>query len=328
MKLSILKSLALIITFAIIYTITTSSSNGNSGSALGGCSCHGPLSPSTSVTFSGFPMFYTNGATYPITVVISNLSKIKAGFKFAVNIGTLSNPGTGVTITSPLQAKHTSPKTMGSGSASFTFNWTAPLTGNILLTADCSGNAVDNSLSTTGDTWNNAKSLNVPLPVTISNLKVTQHNDNALINWTIEDERDIKGYTIEKSTNGVSFTTLKEFNSTNKTIQNFEFEDTKVEFGTNYYRLKITQIEGDYYYSGIKYLSINSNKLYTVNSQELQLNNIKDIEANIYTLTGARILTTNTSHTSLDKLPQGIYIISIINARNKAILQTDKFVKQ
>lgn len=126
-------------------------------------SCHSGGSGTTNVSVSFNPSVisgsYTPNQTYTITVSVINNPFSKFGFACEIldaasnsNIGTMSNPGSGVQLLTGgngrMVATHNTPKT-GTGSAQFTFEWTAPSSGNAVLYAI--GNAVNGNGGTSGD---------------------------------------------------------------------------------------------------------------------------------------------------------------------------------
>ncbi len=169
-----LLSIITAITLFTAYLSLTSSSGGISGVATSGCSCHGAANTATMVSVTGFPANYANGVAYPITITVTNPSMVEAGFTLTVSNGTLSAGSVG-TVISGLEIRHNTPKTLVAGSASWTFMWTAPMTGSSSNTAAAAGNAVNNNNGTSGDAWNFAPTLTIPGP-TASPLSLTASN--------------------------------------------------------------------------------------------------------------------------------------------------------
>ncbi len=144
------------------YLVLTSSSNGMNG-VMGaaqtgtGCgSCHGStITPATKVRISGIPVGgYVNGNTYSLTVSVENASKVKAGFDLKAAAGTISNAPAGTMLMAGnTEIHHTAPVNMTSGVASWTFDWTAPATGNS-VNFKAVGNAVNGNGNDSGDEWN------------------------------------------------------------------------------------------------------------------------------------------------------------------------------
>jgi hypothetical protein len=123
--------------------------------------CHGGGAAGTTVSISATPSFTNNefdpGTTYTITITVGHPSLSSFGFDCEVlttgnvNAGTISTGGSGVqfgTFAGKKNATHTTPKA-GTGSASWTFKWVPPATGNATIFA--AGNAVNLNGNTNGD---------------------------------------------------------------------------------------------------------------------------------------------------------------------------------
>lgn len=153
-------SLYLIIGGAVAYLALSSNSSGITGQSTAGCGgsgCHGSSgSTATVLAITGIPgTGWTAGAAYTITATVTNTAKTAAGFDLTVTAGTVSAASSGATA-SGTEVRHTAPKTLTSGTASWTFTWTAPATGSS-VTFRMAGNAVNlNSSADAGDVWNTA----------------------------------------------------------------------------------------------------------------------------------------------------------------------------
>jgi hypothetical protein len=145
----------------ITYLTLTSSSTGVSGLSQSGCSCHAPTASATTlVTITGLPAGgYTNGAVYPITLSVTNNTLtpssfgLRDGFNMSATTGSFTAIA-GTALVSATEIRHTTPKAVVAGTASWTFNWTAPATGNANVTFFAAGNATNGNGQSTGDAWN------------------------------------------------------------------------------------------------------------------------------------------------------------------------------
>ncbi|MEL6341699.1 MAG: putative metal-binding motif-containing protein [Myxococcota bacterium] len=131
-------------------------SGGRTGRSTSGCrSCHGSsAASSTSVSFSVDDTTVEPGDTITVSFTVSTTSSSHtgAGMNVSASDGTLS-AGTD-TKTSSSELTHSGVAEMSSsGSHTFTFEWTAPLTeGTVTLSG--AGNAVNENGSSSGDGWN------------------------------------------------------------------------------------------------------------------------------------------------------------------------------
>lgn len=130
-------------------------------------SCHGGGAGPTTVSISTIPSLdpgniYTPGNTYTINIDVANSNFSSFGFDAVVisgsvstsgNSGVLSLPGTGVKLVNGTagrkNATHTAPKA-GTGIATFSFVWTAPVS-STMTAIYATGNAVNGNGSTSGD---------------------------------------------------------------------------------------------------------------------------------------------------------------------------------
>ncbi len=88
-----------------------------------------------------------------------------------------------------------------------------------------------------------------PLPVTLTNFKLTnQNNDAVLLNWTTASEIQNDYFIIERSDNRADFSEIARINGAgNSTIlRNYSFTDKNPISGTSYYRLKQIDFNGQF----------------------------------------------------------------------------------
>ncbi|MES2678421.1 MAG: choice-of-anchor V domain-containing protein [Bacteroidota bacterium] len=125
--------------------------------------CHGGgSSPASAIVVSAVPAFtndeFVPGTSYMITVQLTATNFNRYGFGCEIldasniNAGTMQNAGAGVKFLfsgGRKNAVHTTAK-IGTGGASFSFEWVAPSTGDT-ATIYVAGNAVNGNGSTSGD---------------------------------------------------------------------------------------------------------------------------------------------------------------------------------
>lgn len=147
----------------ILYVSLSSYSTGITGQSVAGCTCHSPTaSANTIVTLTGLPSGgYTNGTVYAITVSVTNnvIVPFSGGFGLRDGFNLSSTAGAftaiaGTTLNGPIEIRHNTPKAVVAGTASWTFNWTAPASGNANITFNLAGNATNGSGDNIGDSWN------------------------------------------------------------------------------------------------------------------------------------------------------------------------------
>ncbi len=91
------------------------------------------------------------------------------------------------------------------------------------------------------------------LPVTFTSVKAYNKDKNINVQWTVDNEMNIKQYETEKSTDGNQFTNLSITAATANGghSANYLVTDTHPVQGYNYYRIKSVDINGKTAYSGI-----------------------------------------------------------------------------
>jgi hypothetical protein len=178
----------------ILYTTLTSSSGGINGQSVLGCTCHGVASANTLVSITGLPAGgYIAGTVYPITISVTNTTLVPSTLGLRDGFGLTATAGAftaiaGTALNGALEIRHSTPKAPVSGTASWTFNWTAPSTGNANVSFFLSGNATNGSGDNTGDNWNQTNTTIVkngaPLSVTTSNTAITCNGNSSTITAT------------------------------------------------------------------------------------------------------------------------------------------------
>ncbi len=186
---------------------------------------------------------YTPNQTYTVTVTVSNNAYSKFGFGCEIlnvstnaNIGTMPSAGTGVTFKTAgngrKNAVHSTPKS-GTGSASFSFVWTAPSTGNAVLYAI--GNAVNGNGSTSGDKVSSTYSLSLVPDVTGVALNESHIQNLVVFPNPIKDYVNVQ-FSASTSLNNVSFSII---DLNGKTV--FEKKMTSVATGLNNIQFSIPE---------------------------------------------------------------------------------------
>jgi hypothetical protein len=101
------------------------------------------------------------------------------------------------------------------------------------------------------------------LSVNLKSFTATQTNLGTNLKWQTNQESNIKNYTVEKSTNGVNYSSIATINANNAPENIYQFTDVNVSKGSSLYRIKITSTEDKISYSSIVRVSndINNTKL-------------------------------------------------------------------
>ncbi|HLX90624.1 MAG TPA: T9SS type A sorting domain-containing protein, partial [Puia sp.] len=98
-----------------------------------------------------------------------------------------------------------------------------------------------------------------PLPIILETFTATLYNVNAgLLRWTVGQQSGVLKFVVQKSTDGTNFTDLGQVNASPNTIT-YQFIDDQLLNGNNYYRLVITDSDGNIDYSPIRDLIFDQN---------------------------------------------------------------------
>ncbi|KAI9430951.1 glycoside hydrolase 97-domain-containing protein [Russula earlei] len=167
----------------------------------------------------------------------------------------------------------------GSGSATIATAWPATLEGTGFATAGNSigiatynGTAYQTAIGTGDNTANTAtasfssfttnnafivaKTGALTLPVKVLDFSGTLNGSNAVLTWVTATELNILNYTVERSNDGTSFSSIGSVVAKNAAYNTYSFTDFSLNSGSNYYRLKIVEADGSFSYSAVVVLTL------------------------------------------------------------------------
>jgi G8 domain len=100
-----------------------------------------------------------------------------------------------------------------------------------------------------------------PLPVTFSDVKAFEKGTGVQIEWSNLTEKDVLNYVVERSSNGRDFTAISQLASRSNLSdkQSYLSFDGSPLSGTNYYRIKVVEIDGKVIYSKVLKVDIGRN---------------------------------------------------------------------
>jgi hypothetical protein len=90
----------------------------------------------------------------------------------------------------------------------------------------------------------------VVLPVKLESFTAELQGDDVKLIWEVSEEMDVANYTVEYSTNGISFNSIGSMSATNR--GSYSLLHSNPVYGLNYYRLKTTDKDGKVIYSDIR----------------------------------------------------------------------------
>jgi len=101
----------------------------------------------------------------------------------------------------------------------------------------------------------------VILPVAIINFIAYQKGGNVQIDWIALNEINVDHYEVERSTNGINFTSLGDVKALNNADNiNYSKIDPSPVNGKNFYRIKAVDKDGAITYTGIAQVNISNGK--------------------------------------------------------------------
>jgi hypothetical protein len=182
----------------------------------------------------------------------------------------------------------------------------------------------------------------IALPIKLQSFSANRMEKNVQINWTVETEKNLSYFTIQRSYNGEKFEDVSNVKSTS--LKSYSLIDKNIEDKNVYYRLECVDNDGKSSFSNIILLKYNSNNLFDVsvypnpvinNILNISIKNVsigkfnlelKDFKGSTIVAKSLNSGFTNTAF-SLD-LPKGIskgvYILNAYN--NNGLRHTQKII--
>ncbi len=89
------------------------------------------------------------------------------------------------------------------------------------------------------------------LPLHFTSVQASLNNQVANISWQTTSEQNMKNYTVERSLDGATFTSVGTLAAKNKNTNSYAFTDASCSEGVNYYRIKALDNTGKASYSSV-----------------------------------------------------------------------------
>lgn len=99
------------------------------------------------------------------------------------------------------------------------------------------------------DDFSLAEIAAAPLPVTFKGIVARSENSMVTVQWDVADEIDVRGYQVERSTNGMQFESIGFVDAHGKPY--YSYTDAQAGNGSVFYRVKSVDIDGKFKYSNI-----------------------------------------------------------------------------
>ena len=120
------------------------------------------------------------------------------------------------------------------------------------------------------------------LPLHLLEFSAERQGPNAFLQWKTADETNTSRFTIQHSITGQQFSDIGDVNASNiPGINSYRFTDTGINEGSNYYRLKMIDIDGKFTYSSIKLVRLDKKSLMQIFPNPVQqFATVKGLDAN------------------------------------------------
>ena len=142
-----------------------------------------------------------------------------------------------------------------SDDTSGTFLFHAPRTAVSIIPND-NGYYAEYQVNGFSEFWidNGGPTNTVPLPLNLLSFTAVRSGNNGLLQWSANDAVDVTRFIIEKSSDNLHFTALDSVPAAanGSGINNYQYTDTHLDRGPNYYRLRIVDQDGRYSWSPIR----------------------------------------------------------------------------
>ncbi len=108
---------------------------------------------------------------------------------------------------------------------------------------------------------------NIPLPVKLLAFKAVKDKNTVQLNWSVTQETNIDQYDIQRSADGINFSTLQSVKARNQSFYqpSYTSTDAKPFNGINYYRLVINENGRKEFSSVVKVLMSKTGNVFTIN---------------------------------------------------------------
>ena len=93
-----------------------------------------------------------------------------------------------------------------------------------------------------------SSATNVSLPLTLLKFNAAPQTDNVVLNWLTADEKNFRNFDIQRSTDGVNFSTVGTTNAKGDGAYSY-LDNTVAKGQVYYYRLKMIDIDGSFTFS-------------------------------------------------------------------------------
>lgn len=175
--------------------------------------------------------------------------------------------------------------------------------------------------------------LTGPLPIQLLSFNAFRVQDEVELTWLTASETENDYFVIERSNNGFLWLTIKQVNGSGNSMNEVDYstEDRNPYLGTNYYRLKQIDFNGDSTYSEVRRVDFEGqNTTIYPNPAQNEINIITvgagTYDVSLYNSIGQRVPVSKVFENgkwvlNTSNLQSGIYFVQIISSQHKEILK-------
>jgi extracellular elastinolytic metalloproteinase len=95
-----------------------------------------------------------------------------------------------------------------------------------------------------------------PLPLTLLSFYAHALGSQVALDWKTTSEINVKGFSIEWSTDGIIWSSIGSTTAQNRNSNSYGFVHTNPATGTNYYRIRMNDADGQYTYSPVRTINL------------------------------------------------------------------------
>lgn len=167
------------------------------------------------------------------------------------------------------------------------------------------------------------------------------NNTSVLVKWSTTNEYNNKYYEVQRSVDGVSFSSIAQMNAGNNptAIEQYSYTDFKALGGADFYRIKQVDANGNFSYSAIAKVVFDENTLsWTIQPNPVKTaaafyarRNMTNVSINVYNAVGKNVFSKQRSVISageqivipVSNLAKGVYFVKV---KSKESNKTEKIV--
>lgn len=185
-------------------------------------------------------------------------------------------------------------------------------------------------------------SFNATLPVSLTSFDASLKNGQSTLIWSTQSESNNSGFEIQRSTDGEEFTTIafeksKAANGNSSEVLNYTYVDKTALNGTNYYRLKQLDLNGDSKLYEIKSVNVGVStagiQVYpnpVTSYVKVKVEDYKGLEYKLYDSSGKIVVREKASQQETEistvNLAPSIYILKVTKGSKE--ISSTKIIKQ